>query len=132
MSTATRILDRDLPQGVAFMLMMMGPFMRDGGRMYAELAEHVQAFLAGQGRAGQWGELDIPAFLKVEARTRRQRIEICCNLSALLPWLLHNNDLSLEEARRLWQNLRAHCPDDFAAHRYIELGLREFAESDAN
>ncbi len=121
-----------LPRGVALLLEVMGPFLRDGGRMYRCLAERVEAFLAAHGLRGQWGALDVAAFLAAETRTRREKIETCCNLSAMLAWVVDHDHLDTADARRIWKELREHCPDDRLAHEYIELGAREFAGMGAN
>jgi hypothetical protein len=116
-----------LPRGVALLLEVMGPFLRDGGRTYRCLAERVEAFLAARGLRGQWGALDVAAFLAAETRTRRETIDTCCNLSAILAWVVDHDQVDNADARRIWKELRALCPDDRLAHEYIELGAREFA-----
>jgi hypothetical protein len=132
MKTTSRIQTFAMPKGVALLLEVMGPFLRDGGRGYAMLAERVEAFLAERGLQGQWGALDVEAFLRAEARTRREKIEICCNLSAVLAWVVDYDGLANADARRIWGELRAQCPEDRLAHDYIELGAREFAGVGAN
>ena len=121
-----------LPRGVSLLLEVTGPFLRDGGRTYRERAERVEGFLAARGLGGRWDALDVAAFLATETRTRRDRIEACCNLSAMLAWIVDHDRLDKGDARRIWKELRAHCPADRRAHAYIELGAREFAGVDAN
>jgi hypothetical protein len=121
-----------IPKGVALLLEVMSPYLADGGRAYALLAERVEVFLAGHGLAGQWGSLDVAAFLRAEARTRREKIELCCNLSAILAWIVDYDGVASEDARRIWHDLREHCPEDRRAHLYIEFGAREFAGAGAN
>jgi hypothetical protein len=121
-----------LPRGVALLLEVTGPFLSDGGRSYRDLAERVEVFLAARGLRGQWGALDVAAFLAAETRTRRDKIEACCNLSAMLAWIVDHDRLDNADARRIWKELRAHCPADRRAHAYIELGAREFAGVGAN
>lgn len=115
------------PAGVAKMLELLGPQMPNAGREYLRLARCVESFLAQRGRRG-WGQLDVEAFVFSRARCVTKAIEVCCNLSAMLPHLINSGELSVEDATELWVGLFDVCPEDDAAEAYILQGLEEFGD----
>ena len=115
------------PAGVAKMLELLGPQMPDAGREYLRLARCVESFLAQRGGRG-WGQLDVEAFVDSRARTEAKAIEVCCDLSAMLPHLIASDELSVEDATELWVCLFEVCPEDEAAEAYILHGLEEFGD----
>lgn len=107
---------------VAVMLAYVGPALADGGRAYARLAKEVERELAHRGEPRGWEALDVAAFVLRRARGRRGRIEVCCNLAAILAWVWRAGAISRATAAKLYDDLAAVCPDDPEAQAYIEWG----------
>lgn len=118
---------RDLPAAIRQMLARCGPSYADGGRTYHALAYQVQYAVAFRHGIADWGTFDVPEYLDKVCRTDRDRVEVCCNLSALFACVCGTENLSHRDARRQWTTLRRACPRSEAAHAYLGVGLREFA-----
>ena len=120
---------RDLPPAIVQMLERCGPAYSDGGGAYRSLAYEVQYAVAFRHGIADWGTFDVRAYVDKHCRTRRQRVELCCNLSALFACVCGTPHLTHRDARRQWTELRRLCPRDEVAHAYLGLGLRRFAQA---
>lgn len=109
------------------MLKLLGPQLPDAGREYIRLARRVESFLAQRSLRG-WGQLDVEAFVCSRARSMTTAIEVCRNLSAMLPHLIDSKELSIEDASELWISLLEVCPEDEEAEAYILMGLERFGD----
>lgn len=115
------------PVGVTMMLALMGPRLANAGREYLRLARSVESFLAQRSLRG-WGRLDVEAFVCTRARSQSRAIEVCCNLSAMLPHLIASGELSIQDATELWVSLLEVCPEDEDSEAYILRGLEDFGD----
>ena len=91
-------------------------------RVYLALACAVQSFLALH-RLTSWQELDVHAFVQSRARSPRKAIQLCLDLSGMLPWLIRSRELGRDAATRLWLDLYEACPDDENARLSIALTM---------
>lgn len=98
-------------------------------RVYLALAHAVQSFLAVR-RLTCWRDLDVHAFVRAKARTPRKAIQLCLDLSGMLPWLIRSGELRREAATRLWLDLYEACPDDENARLSIELTMEHLGDPD--
>ena len=115
------------------MVRCLGPYEADGGRRYLELGRRVAEFLTEAGHGPDaWTELDGAALVGRLAQAPEEAIEICCNLSAMLPWLIMEQVLSAAEAGRIWRGLQTVCPDEPWAHEYLRSGLEQFGTAGSN
>lgn len=118
---------RALPPAIREVLAACGPSYADGGRTYRALAYEVQLAVAFRHGIADWGTFDIASYMKKVCRTGRDRVELCCNLSALFACVCGTPNLSRQDARRHWTTLRRLCPRSEVGDVYFGLGLVEAA-----
>lgn len=109
------------------MLERLGPGAPNAAREYLRLAQRVASFLSQRGCQG-WGQLDVEAFVSSRAEDTGKAIEVCCNLSSILPYLIESGELSVQDATALWVSLLEVCPEDDPAEAYILQGLEEHGD----
>ena len=115
-----------LPGRIEDALRVIAPFQPEMAMIYVELVARVEQYLLLHGGSRSWATLDVAGFVDAHAGTRQQRVDLCCNLSAMLACVAGSDDLAYDEARPIFVALAQACPDDPVAQDYLALGLAEF------
>ncbi len=110
------------PAGILEMVRRLWPDDVAQREALVSVAVAVQSFLAAR-RLQSWGDLDVDAFVASQARRPRAAIQVCLDLSGMLPWMVRSGELSRADATVLWLSLREACPDDADARASIEMTM---------
>ena len=115
------------PRGITLMVESIWPNDPEERRHYLSVAYTVSSFLASRA-LNDWKDLDVHAFVSTYARTASQAVQLCLDLTGMLPWLIQTGELSRAEATCLWLSLYRCCPQHADARASIELTFEHLGD----
>lgn len=115
------------PRGVVLMVESIWPNDPEERRYYLSVAYTVASFLAARALE-DWKDLDVRAFVSTYARAESQAVQLCLDLTGMLPWLIRTGELSRSEATCLWLALYRCCPQHADARASIELTFEHLGD----
>lgn len=117
------------PRGVTLMVESIWPNDAQERRHYLSVAYTVASFLASRA-LDDWKDLDVNAFVSAYAGTAHQAVQLCLDLTGMLPWLINTGELSRADATRLWLDLYRRCPQHADARASIELTFEHLGDQE--
>lgn len=115
------------PRGILSMVETIWPDDAQERLHYLRVAHAVSSFLAGRALR-DWKDLDVRAFVSAHARSERAAVQLCLDLTGMLPWLIRSAEVSRADATALWLSLYRCCPLHADARACIEMTLEHLGD----
>lgn len=117
------------PRGITLMVESIWPNDPEERRHYLSVAYTVASFLAARALT-DWKDLDVHAFVSTYAPSDGQAVQLCLDVTGMLPWLIKTGELSRSEATGLWLALYRCCPQRADARACIELTFEHLGDQE--